>query len=123
MKEGVLYFMFLIIIMTIAITEQGSNKKTYNDTSTCQSINVYKEVNCIIPQLKFSLKKTYPIVFYAQLLNQKNLVKNRSYRLKSTLFILKWNKLRMLDLKPVIIMPINQKYYNSSKNQDEHHLS
>ncbi len=123
MKEGLFYFMFLLIIMTVAVTEQGSNERTYNNTSTCQSINVYKEIKCIIPQFNFSLKKIIPIVLNSLIENQKSLEEKWFCRFESILFISKWNKLSMLDLKPLIAMPIKPILYNSSKSKDEHHLS
>lgn len=123
MKEGVLYLMFLLIIMTFAITEQGSNEKPYSDTSTRQSISVNNEIKCIIPQFYFSLKKITSIVLYSLIENPKNLEEKWCCRFQSTLFISKWNNLRTLDLKPLIAIPIKPKLYNSSKSKDEHHLS
>lgn len=123
MKEGVFYILFLLFIMIFAVSEQGANKNTHNDISTCQSIDVSKDINCIIFQIKFSLKKTFPIVNNFRLEDKNLCRKDDNHKVILTLKCLRLQHLTTIDLKPIILRPYRLRLYHSPKNQDEHHLT
>jgi len=60
MKSGLFYVLLVIFALMLVSSAQSKEVKTYGDLSTCQSIYVSNNIDFIIPQIKFSLKKNYP---------------------------------------------------------------
>lgn len=123
MKERIFYILFIFFIVIFAISEQDTNNNTRDDISTFKLIDAAKEIKCIVPQFKFTLKKNLPTTIGPQLQNQNILGENCYSKVISTLSSLKLNQLKMFELKPVKLIPYKPRLYHSSKNQDEHHLS
>lgn len=123
MKERILYFLLLFLIMIIAVSEQDANSNTVDDISTCQSIDVTKNIKCLTPQIKFSLKKNFPILNNSQFPSQNLLGKDCHRKVILTLNFLELNQIKMANLKPVKLISYLPKIYHSPKNQDKNHLS
>ncbi len=102
---------------------KSNEKQTYGDLSTCQSENVSNNIDFIIPQIKFSLKKNFPELNQFRLINEKLFRNNYNRKTILSSTFQRLDQLRVFDLKPILQIPFRQILYFPTEKQDNYHLS
>ncbi len=123
MKSGLFYVLLVVFSLMLVYSAQSNEKQTYGDLSTCQSVNVSNNIDFIIPQIKFSLKKNLPELNQFRLINEKLFRNNYNRKKILSSTFQRLGQLRAVDLKPILQIPFRQLLYYSAEKQDNYHLS
>ncbi len=123
MKAGLFYTFFLLFSLMLVTSTQKKEKHESNSISSCQSFDVNKTINSIVPEINFRIKKNFPVIKNFGSFNQYHIIKEQIHMKMPALTFLKLCRIKRVDLKPVKSGPYRPRLYHSPGKPDEHHLS
>ncbi len=123
MKGRLFYILILFFVMIFAVSEKETESKNHNDISTCQSITLTQDINCVIPQFNFELKRNLPIFNNFQFFNPSTIKNGIDSKVESSIYLLKINKLKIVISHLTRLKPYHLRIYHSPQSIDEHPLS
>ena len=123
MKGRLFYILILFFVMIFAVSEKETESKNHNDISTCQSITLTQDINCVIPQFNFELKRNLPIFNNFQFFNPSTIKNGIDSKVESSIYLLKINKLKIEISHLTRLKPYHLRIYHSPQSIDEHPLS
>lgn len=123
MRAGLLYVLFVIFTLLIVSSEQTGKKQTRGDISSCESIILNKNNDCIVPAISFSLKKPFPELSFFRLINEKLFGNAYNHRIKLSASYLRLYQSKTIDVKPIKQKSFRLKLYYTTEKEDNHNLS
>jgi len=121
MKTGLVYLFFVILTLLVFSSNQTQEKKTKDDLSTCQILDLNN--NCTIPEINFTQNKCFLKLIYPHILNTKVFENSYVNTDNFSATTSKCNQRLVVKLLTIIQKPFRQILHYSSEKEDLSYLA
>jgi hypothetical protein len=123
MRAALLYILFVVFTLFIVSSVQSEKKQSFNVSASCLSIIANTHSDCVVPDLNFSIKKYFPAVKLAWILDEKLTGNTDCHNIK-----LSGSWLKLYKSKTPVLKTVKQKRFRTELNyttekEDNQHLS